>query len=108
MGISRFYNRVVSTERQEDVGGGSKRQSWQQNIVGISCAIIPESAELVTVQNSAFYNRFRLWCSTSYDIQIGDRVIDENNEVYSVLGKAQYDGFDSSNVHAKYVLLKGK
>lgn len=108
MSITRFYNRIVSTQRMSDVGGGSKRQNWQESIVGVPCAIIPENGELFTVQGSAFYNRFKLWCDTTYDIQIGDRIIDENSEAYSVIGRAVFDGTGSSNKHSKFIILKGK
>lgn len=109
MGITNFYTRLVDTQRMTAVGGGSKRQDWQNNLSGIPCAIIPENGNLVTIQNSAFYNLFKLYCSNSYDIAIGDRIIDENDVVYSVTGKATFDGLSgSSNSHTKYNIVKGK
>ena len=109
MGITSFYNKSIDTERMTNVGGGSKRQDWQANLSGIPCQIMPESGELSQVQGSAFYNRFKMWCSPTADIEIGDRVTDNDGVVYSITGKSLFDGLrGSGNKHAKYNLLKGK
>jgi len=75
MAISRFYKKTVSTQRLSTVSG-SKRESFQANLVTLSCAIHPLSPEKALVGGEAFYNVFKLFCGVSEDILVGDRIID--------------------------------
>ena len=108
MGIAGFYKKSVNTTRLADVGGGSKRQSWGTNLTGIDVAIHPQNAELVAVEGSAFYNTFKMFCATTHDIEIGDRIVD-GSDTYTVTGKLDYDDLGGrNNEHAKYTIVKGK
>lgn len=108
MGISTFYKKTVSTKRLADVGGGSKRQSWSTNVASLTCAIHPLNAELIAVQDSAFYNTFKMFCAASVDIEIGDRIID-GADTYTVTGKSNYDDLGgASNEHQRLTIVKGK
>lgn len=106
MSIENFYNKTVSTERMEGLGGGSKRQEWVENLTDVSMAIHPESPELSTVHESAFYNRFKGFCAPNLDIEIGDRILD-GADIYSVIGKKVMDDA-GINQHMRLALIKGK
>lgn len=105
MGIANFYNKTVDTARLEQVGS-SNRQEWETNLEDISVAIHPQNPELVQVQTSAFYNIYKMFCASTLDIEIGDRIVD-GAVIYSVTGKSLYDDVGSSNVHMRCVLVKG-
>lgn len=108
MAITGFFNRTILTKRLTGVGGGSNRQTWQTNLVDIPAAIHPANPELFTVQDSAFYNQFKMFCGKTNDIEIGDQVID-GSDIYSVLGKALFDDFGGrNNEHMRLTIMKGQ
>lgn len=108
MGISSFYRKTVDTHRLSDIGGSSKRQRWVTNLSDITCAIHPENPELVGVQDSAFYLRFKMFTARTHDIEIGDRIID-GSDTYTVTGKSLYDDMGGrNNEHMRLALMKGE
>jgi len=105
MAISRFYKKTVSTQRLSTVSG-SKRESFQANLVTLSCAIHPLSPEKALVGGEAFYNVFKLFCGVSEDILVGDRIID-GTDTYTVQSIASYDDVSSENNYKSVIIVKG-
>ena len=105
MGISSLYNKTVSTERLATVSG-SYKQEWSSNLVSLSCTIHQTSGEQNNLGGSAFYQPFKLWCAVDTDIQIGDKVIDDD-KTYVVKGVSKYDYGSDSNNHLLCILELG-
>jgi len=108
MSITGMYKKTVTTSRLSDIGGASKRQRWIANLTGVAAAIHPANAELIAVQGSAFYNTYKMFCGSTLDIAIGDRVVD-GSDTYTVTGKSLYDDTGGrTNEHMRLVLVKGQ
>lgn len=75
MPIRSRYDRTVSTKRLENVAG-SYKETWQDNLSGVACAIQPQSAEHTPTLDGANYKLFKMWCPADTDILTGDKVID--------------------------------
>jgi len=108
MSISNFYKKTVVTQRLTTLGGSSKRQRYVQVIAALSCAIHPLSAEDAVIGGSAFYQSFKMFCASSADIEVGDRIVD-GDDIYTVKGKSTYDDVGgSANEHIKLIIEKGR
>ncbi len=105
MAISRFYKKIVSTQRLSTVAG-SKRESFQANLISLKCAIHPLSPDKALLGGEAFYNTFKMFCVSSADILTGDRVID-GTDTYTVQSIADYDDVASENSYKSIIIVKG-
>lgn len=106
MSITSFYNRTVNTQRLSLVTG-SNRTTFQSNLTGVVCAIHPLNPEQAVSEYGAIYRVFKMFCSNSYDILVGDRVID-GSTTYTVKAVSLMDDVASENTHIKVILYKGE
>lgn len=108
MGIQKFYNTTVTTQRLSDVAG-SKKETFQANLVALRCHIQPISGEsqLVGVAGG-YYQTFRMFCASDSDIQEGDKVID-GSTIYLVRGTLSRNfGKGSGSKHLEVLISLAK
>lgn len=106
MSITSFFGRSVNTQRLTLVAG-SNRTSFQANETGVSCAIHPLNPEQSITEYGAVYKAFKMFCDSSVDIIVGDRVID-GSTTYTVKAVYQMDDVSSENTHLKVILYQGE
>ena len=105
--ITNYFNKTVDTERLGNVGGGSLRTSFSAKLTSISVAIHPLNPAQVLVAGSSFYNTFKMFCASTHDILIGDRIIDGSTK-YTVQSVADFDDVSSDNTHQEVIIVKGE
>lgn len=103
MGVSNYYNKTVTLERLSAVAG-TKKETWQPVVGDISCAIHPLEGSQQELLEGGFFNTYKMFCSPSVDLRIGDRVID-GSDTYTVKGIKTFNFAGNSIMHHKNIIL---
>ena len=82
MAIEKQFTKTVSTNRLTNVSGSFK-ETWQENVASVLCAIQPQSPEHSQTLDGASYKLYKMWCAFGEDILTSDQVID-GDDTYQV------------------------
>ena len=100
-----IYNTLVSTERLQDVDG-SLKQTWQTYLTGVSGLKLPVSgAQQQFNAYGAFSKTFNFYCDAGEDIEIGDKIIEDEIEyLVKEMQVNEGDGYANIN-HRKLIII---
>lgn len=100
MFIDTLFNTITTYRLTATVG---IQKSWRQNLISQACLIQPVTPEFAAKTGMVFDRTYNCMVEVGTDIQIGDKVTDQDGKKYQVTGSLNRNyGFNTQ--HTTYLL----